>query len=329
MAIAIAPFTLGPLGIGGLFNEHLYASGGTAPYTFAVTAGALPTGLGLDTAGIVFGTPTTAGSYTFTATATDAVPNTGSRDYTIVVSAVTISPSALGTATKDSAYSVTLKGQGGSAPYTFSLIAGALPAGFTFDTVTGVISGTPTESGSSSFLIRARDSRGAIGDQSYALTVKPAVFWYICMRSAQTPVLPTVAADQREHNRRVANALESLAKSRHKVGDVKPRPALQSIPDHLLCDGSEVSRAAFPQLFAEIGTTWGAGDGSTTFNIPDLIGAALPVALTAPAQVISSGGTVSAGEPVTAPTSPGEAGGTTGGNIGTGGKFVLDKASFL
>jgi len=39
-----------------------------------------------------------------------------------------------------------------------------------------------------------------------------------------------------------------------------------------LCDGSPLSRAAFPVLFQAIGVTWGAGDGSTTFNIPDLRG---------------------------------------------------------
>lgn len=40
----------------------------------------------------------------------------------------------------------------------------------------------------------------------------------------------------------------------------------------LYCDGSAISRTAYPELFAVIGTTYGAGDGSTTFNIPDLRG---------------------------------------------------------
>jgi len=40
----------------------------------------------------------------------------------------------------------------------------------------------------------------------------------------------------------------------------------------LRCDGAVVSRGAFPALFAAIGTNWGAGDGSTTFNLPDLRG---------------------------------------------------------
>ena len=39
----------------------------------------------------------------------------------------------------------------------------------------------------------------------------------------------------------------------------------------LLCDGSAVSRTMFPDLFAVIGTLYGAGDGSTTFNLPNLL----------------------------------------------------------
>ena len=44
---------------------------------------------------------------------------------------------------------------------------------------------------------------------------------------------------------------------------------------YLLCDGSAVSRTTYADLFTAIGTTWGVGDGSTTFNIPDLRGAFL------------------------------------------------------
>lgn len=39
---------------------------------------------------------------------------------------------------------------------------------------------------------------------------------------------------------------------------------------YLLCNGAEIKRADYPALFTAIGTTWGAGDGSTTFRIPDL-----------------------------------------------------------
>ena len=49
--------------------------------------------------------------------------------------------------------------------------------------------------------------------------------------------------------------------------------ATQTVPDgYLICDGSVVSRAEYADLFAALGTVWGEGDGSTTFNVPDLRG---------------------------------------------------------
>jgi microcystin-dependent protein len=45
-------------------------------------------------------------------------------------------------------------------------------------------------------------------------------------------------------------------------------------PGFLLCDGSAVSRTTYSALFAKIGVTWGAGDTTTTFNVPDLRGRA-------------------------------------------------------
>ena len=51
---------------------------------------------------------------------------------------------------------------------------------------------------------------------------------------------------------------------------------------YLLCDGSAISRTLYPELFAAIGTTYGAGDGSTTFNLPNgtlrLLSDTVPVA---------------------------------------------------
>lgn len=44
-----------------------------------------------------------------------------------------------------------------------------------------------------------------------------------------------------------------------------------ALPDGwLACDGSAVSRSQYPELYAAIGTAYGAGDGSTTFNVPEL-----------------------------------------------------------
>jgi len=56
------------------------------------------------------------------------------------------------------------------------------------------------------------------------------------------------------------------------VADIKPHAA-DSVPyGWLCCDGSAINRIKYASLFAAIGVTWGTGNGSTTFNIPDLRG---------------------------------------------------------
>lgn len=49
-------------------------------------------------------------------------------------------------------------------------------------------------------------------------------------------------------------------------------PGSSSSKGWLFCDGAAVSRATYSDLYAKIGTSFGAGDGSTTFNVPDLRG---------------------------------------------------------
>lgn len=56
------------------------------------------------------------------------------------------------------------------------------------------------------------------------------------------------------------------------VGMISPYSGPTAPEGWLICDGSAVSRAAYPDLFAVCGTTYGAGDGTTTFNLPDLAG---------------------------------------------------------
>tara|TARA_Y100000593_G_scaffold92779_1_gene185477 strand:+ start:213 stop:1187 length:975 start_codon:yes stop_codon:yes gene_type:complete len=59
------------------------------------------------------------------------------------------------------------------------------------------------------------------------------------------------------------------------VGMIAPF-ATSSVPTGwLACDGSAVSRSTYSDLFSTLGATWGAGDGSSTFNVPDLEGAFL------------------------------------------------------
>lgn len=69
------------------------------------------------------------------------------------------------------AYSTTITAQGGTNPYAFTLTAGALPAGLSFNGSTGVISGTPTTAAAYGFTIRVTDANGVTGSTAFNITV--------------------------------------------------------------------------------------------------------------------------------------------------------------
>lgn len=83
--------------------------------------------------------------------------------------AIPITPATLPTATTGASYSQTLSASGGVAPYTFST-SSILPAGLTL-TAGGLLSGTPTQTGSFSLMISATDSNGCIGEHTYTLLI--------------------------------------------------------------------------------------------------------------------------------------------------------------
>ncbi|MFN7976145.1 MAG: putative Ig domain-containing protein [Acidobacteriota bacterium] len=83
--MVLSPSSLPGGTIGTPYSQTITASGGQPPYTFAVTAGSLPPGLGLAGSGVLSGAPTAAGSFPFTASAVDALGCTASQGYTIAV----------------------------------------------------------------------------------------------------------------------------------------------------------------------------------------------------------------------------------------------------
>lgn len=176
-AISLAPTTLPSATAGVGYLQSVNASGGAGSYTFSLSAGVLPPGIGLSSAGVLSGTPTATGSYAFTLTATDSLGFTGSQPYTVIVNAPTIAitPATLPAAAGSTPYSQTLTASGGNGGYTFSLTAGALPPGIALSSA-GVISGTPTTLGSYNFTVRATDGFGFSGSQPYTVAVNaPAI----------------------------------------------------------------------------------------------------------------------------------------------------------
>lgn len=160
-------------GAGVAYPLTLQAAGGSAPYQWSVTSGSLPPGLTLSSSGAISGTPNTAGSYRFTVQVKDASNTAASKEFTVTVtrSAQITSPQSLPAATAGTAYSYTLQAAGGATPYRWSVLSGSLPPGLTLNTLSGLISGTPTAVGEHSFTIRLTDANNGTDSQAFTLTV--------------------------------------------------------------------------------------------------------------------------------------------------------------
>ena len=160
--------------VGAGYSSGLTATGGTAAYTWSITAGSLPAGLTLASNGTISGTPTTGATSTFTVSVHDSgnPVQTQSATETIVVSgtALKITSSTLPSATVGTAYSSTLAASGGTPAYTWSITAGSLPAGLTLAS-TGTISGTPTTGTATTFTVSVHDSGNPVQTQSASETI--------------------------------------------------------------------------------------------------------------------------------------------------------------
>src|SRR3990172_2928361 len=153
-------FSDGTVGAG--YRQTAAAAGGKTPYRWGIPSGSLPTGLSLNTGtGGISGTPTVAGTSNFTIRATDANGATADQALSIAVyNPLSVTTTALASGTISVAYSQTLAAAGGKTPYSWGVIAGTLPTGLGLAGGTGVVSGTPTATGTWNFTVQATDSGG-------------------------------------------------------------------------------------------------------------------------------------------------------------------------
>ena len=194
--LTIQPVTLTGAAVARAYSGVLSAIGGTAPYVWSVSSGRLPGGLSLSTStGVISGTPTTDGAFSFTVKVKDSGSPAQSASATVPMivtaglsSTLTIATSSLPSATDGTAYSQGLQATGGTPAYTWSITAGNLPAGLTMAATTGVISGVPSASGTSSFTATVSDNGSPAQSKSVAvsLTVSlaqlpsgPGTTWYV------------------------------------------------------------------------------------------------------------------------------------------------------
>ena len=140
---------------------YAFTAAGTPAPTYAVAAGTLPAGLTLSVGGLLTGTPTISGDATFTVVADNGIsPAAMGSAHTVTVSGAPLltaetPPSAIAGVP----YSYTFTASGNPAP-SFAVTAGALPPGLTL-APTGVLAGTPTAAGESTFAVTAANGTSA------------------------------------------------------------------------------------------------------------------------------------------------------------------------
>jgi uncharacterized repeat protein (TIGR03803 family) len=91
LQVRVGPSALAPAAVNVPYAQSVTGSGGSAPYSYSISAGTLPPGLSLDgSTGAISGTPTIVGASTFTVTTTDANGCTASQSYTVTVNAAAV-----------------------------------------------------------------------------------------------------------------------------------------------------------------------------------------------------------------------------------------------
>ena len=143
------------------YSTTLAASGGNAPYSWTVSSGGLPTGLTLSSAGTISGAPTVTGTFNPVIQVADSTALTATKTLSITIGTagqVTITTPSLPGGVVSTSYSTALGANGGQTPYSWSISSGSLPSGLSLAGSTGVISGTPTATGTTTFTVKVTDS---------------------------------------------------------------------------------------------------------------------------------------------------------------------------
>jgi hypothetical protein len=124
---------------------------------------------------------------------------------------------------------------------------------------------------------------------------------YICTKTTSDPFIPPRSASVEHLSRDVSDAFLAISGGRFEVGRLAFFPVQRSVPNHLLCDGREVSQSSFPELYKYLGDSQGVATDPEFFVLPDYLTALTP-APAADTETATSG-TVSTPPPaITPPT---------------------------
>jgi hypothetical protein len=174
------------------YSVTLAVQGGTAPFTWSVLSGSLPSGMALNGQGQLTGSSTAAGSYNFTLEVQDDHGLQTTKAFALqVVSLIITTGSDLPGCVVNVPYDLPLSASGGASPYDFGMMVGSLPDGLSLSSA-GVISGTPTSAGTSQFTVRVTDDNDVVSTRAFTLVVYAAYQKPII--EAMTPPAGTVGA---------------------------------------------------------------------------------------------------------------------------------------
>jgi len=145
------------------YSQSLLAIGGTQPLSWSISSGSLPPGLTLNSGtGIISGNASSSGTFNFTVTVMDNIGAVANKPLSITINPlldITTPAGTLTSATVGKTYSTVFKATGGSGIYEWSVISGELPAGLTLNSVTGMLTGTPSAAGQSFFAVQVKDKQ--------------------------------------------------------------------------------------------------------------------------------------------------------------------------
>jgi hypothetical protein len=219
------------------YNVDLYATGGTTPYRWSVSFGSsLPPGLTLTSSnnlGQLRGTPTAAGTYSFSVKLVDVNDNSVTKTFNLTVNTPVITPPILTPSPTSNPLAITttvgangtvgmdfftaLNATGGTAPYRWNFASGTLPPGITLSS-NGTLSGRATTAGSYTAYLEVFDATNAYVGRNFTFTIASA---------PSTPSTPTPSSPE------LTNRLNNLSRIGVSVH------ALVKLPD----DGNRFTQA--------------------------------------------------------------------------------------
>lgn len=180
--------TLGGFQVGTAYSDAVAATNMSYSGTYSVSSGSLPGGISLNSStGAVTGTPTVAGAYSFTITASNSYGSINSSFSGTVAAAPAYPPTwtdnSLAAFVVGQTYSDSVAATDMSYSGVFSVSSGSLPAGISLNTGTGAVTGTPTSNVNYAFTLTATNTYGSVnqafsGTVGGGLSVYDGTSWY-------------------------------------------------------------------------------------------------------------------------------------------------------